>query len=134
MKYFTIKEFERSGTAQLLGIDNRVPVDLRPNIEALVDKVLDPLREAYGKPIRVTSGYRCPELNKVLNGAVNSHHMKALAADIVGRPATVSENKRIFQLVQKLNLPFTQLIDEQNFSWIHVSYDPKDVRRQILHL
>lgn len=134
MKYFTIKEFERSGTATMLGIDNRVPADLQPNIEALVDKVLDPLREAYGKPIRVTSGYRCYELNKVLNGAVNSHHMKALAADIVGRPATVSENKRIFQLVQKLNLPFTQLIDEQNFSWIHISYDPKDVRRQILHL
>lgn len=134
MKYFTIKEFERSGTAQLLGIDNRVPADLQPNIEALVDKVLDPLREAYGKPIRVTSGYRCYELNKVLNGAVNSHHMKALAADIVGRPATKEENCKLFNLVRKFNLPFTQLIDEQNFSWIHVSYDPKDLRRQILHL
>lgn len=134
MKYFTIKEFEQSGTALMFGIDNRVPSHLQPNIEALVDKVLDPLREAYGKPIVVTSGYRCYELNKVLNGAVNSHHKKALAADIVGRPATVSENKRIFQLVQNLNLPFTQLIDEQNYSWIHISYDPNDLRREVLHL
>lgn len=134
MKYFTIKEFEQSGTARMFGIDNRVPVDLQPNIEALVDKVLDPLREAYGKPIVVMSGYRCDKLNRAVGGAVNSHHKKALAADIVGRPATVSENKRIFQLVLELGLPFTQLIDEQNYSWIHISYDPNDLRREVLHL
>lgn len=134
MKYFTIKEFEQSGTARMFGIDNRVPVYLQPNIEALVDKVLDPLREAYGKPIVVTSGYRCDKLNRAVGGAVNSHHKKALAADIVGRPATMSENKRIFQLVLELGLPFTQLIDEQNYSWIHISYAPNDLRREVLHL
>lgn len=134
MKYFTIKEFERSGTAKMLGIDNRVPPHLQPNIEALVDKVLDPLREAYGKPITVTSGYRCEQLNLAVNGAKKSHHRKAQAGDIVGRPATRSENKKIFDLVLQLDLPFTQLIDESGYSWIHISYDPNDLRRQVLHL
>lgn len=134
MKYFTIKEFEQSGTARMFGIDNRVPSHLQPNIEALVDKVLDPLREAYGKPIIVTSGYRCDELNKVLNGAVKSHHKKAQAADIVGTPASEEENKKLFELVQELDLPFTQMIDESGYSWIHISYASNDIRKQVLHL
>lgn len=134
MKYFTIKEFEQSGTAIMLGIDNRVPSHLQPNIEALVDKVLDPLREAYGKSIVVTSGYRCYKLNRAVNGAEKSHHRKAQAGDIVGTPATREENKKLFDLVRILNLPFTQLIDEQNYSWIHISYDPNDLRREVLHL
>lgn len=134
MKYFSIKEFERSGTALMLGIDNHVPEELLSNLEALVDNVLDPLREAYGKPIVVTSGYRSPKLNKAVGGAEKSHHQKAQAGDIVGRPATRSENKKIFDLVLELGLPFTQLIDETNYSWIHISYDPDDLRRQVLHL
>ena len=134
MKYFTIKEFERSGTAQLLGIDNRIPADLLPNLETLVDNVLDPLREAYGKPITVTSGYRCDKLNRAVNGSEKSHHRKAQAGDIVGTPATKEENRKLFDLAQELSLPFTQLIDEHNYSWIHISYDPNDLRQQILHL
>ena len=63
MRYFTFTEFERSETATKYAIDNSIPDKLKYNVAALVDKVLDPLREAWGKPITVTSGYRCSELN-----------------------------------------------------------------------
>ena len=57
MRYFTIAELIKSETADKKAIDNRLPKELLPNAQALVDNVLDPLREAYGKPITVTSGY-----------------------------------------------------------------------------
>ena len=71
MRYFTFTEFERSETATKYAIDNSIPDKLKYNVAALVDKVLDPLREAWGKPITVTSGYRCSELR--LRGH-HAHH------------------------------------------------------------
>ena len=131
MKYFTIKELCKSSTAIQKGIDNSPNSEIISNLEMLVDNVLDPLREKYEKPIIVNSGYRCQALNKAVKGSKTSSHLKGLAADItVGSP---SKNKILFELVKKLNLPFDQLIDESNFSWIHVSYAQKP-RKQILHL
>lgn len=132
MKYFSFQEFERSETAYKHGIDNTAPESARKNIAALVDKVLDPLREAWGKPITVTSGYRCPQLNKIVGGSATSHHMRGMAADIT--TGNKVENRKLFQLIMDLNLPFTQLIDEKNFSWVHVSLDPENVKRQVLKL
>lgn len=132
MKYFSFQEFERSETAYRHGIDNTAPESARRNIAALVDKVLDPLREAWGKPITVTSGYRCPELNRRVGGSRTSHHMRGMAADI--STGNKVENRRLFQLIMDLKLPFTQLIDEKNFSWVHVSLDQEDVKRQVLRL
>nr|DAL28107.1 MAG TPA_asm: peptidase [Caudoviricetes sp.] len=102
------------------------------NLKLLVDNVLDPLRDAYGKPIIVTSGYRSPALNKAVKGSKTSQHMKGQAADITG--GSKQENKKLFELAQKLNLPYCQLIDEKSFSWVHISYDKNNVKRQILHL
>ena len=65
MKHFTFQEFERSDTATRHAIDNSIPDRLKGNVAALVDNVLDPLRRAWGKPLAVTSGYRCPELNPI---------------------------------------------------------------------
>lgn len=131
MKYFTIKELCKSSTAKQKGIDNTPNSEIVNNLEQLVEYILDPLRERYGKPVKVNSGYRCPTLNKVVNGSKTSSHMKGLAADItVGSPA---KNKILFNLIQELNLPFDQLIDEREFSWVHVSYS-KNPRKQILHL
>lgn len=131
MKYFSFQEFERSDTAYKHGIDNTAPESVRRNIAALVDKVLDPLREAWGRPITVTSGYRCPELNKAVGGAATSQHLLGAAADITtGNPV---DNRRLFQMVQSLRLPFDQMIDESDFTWIHISYSPRN-RRQILKL
>lgn len=97
----------------------------------LVENILDPLRERYGRPIFVNSGYRCPALNKAVNGSKTSQHVYGLAADITAGSAV--KNKVLFKLIQDLNLPFDQLIDEKNYRWIHVSFSKKP-RKQILHL
>ena len=131
MKYFTIKELCKSSTAIQKRIDNTPNSEIVNNLKQLVDQVLDPLRKRYGKPIKVNSGYRCEQLNKAVKGAANSQHIKGLAADITAGSA--EENKILFELVQKLNLPFDQLIDEKKFSWIHVSVSNKP-RKQVLHL
>lgn len=131
MKYFTIKELCKSSTATLKRIDNTPNSEIVNNLEQLVDNILDPLREEYGKPIKVNSGYRSPVLNKVVGGSKTSQHMTGLAADIT--TGSVMENRRLFALVQSLNLPFDQLIDENKFKWIHVSYS-ENPRKQVLHL
>ena len=131
MKYFTIKELCKSSTAIQKGINNTPNSQIVNNLEQLVDQILDPLRERYGKPIIVNSGYRCPALNKAVNGAKYSQHVKGQAADIT--TGSVSQNKKLFQLIIDMNLPFDQLIDEKKFSWIHVSFSKKP-RKQILHL
>lgn len=132
MKYFTITELCASSTATAKGIDNTPTPGITQNLERLVANVLDPLREAWGKPIVVTSGYRCPELNKAVGGAKNSHHMQGMAADI--STGNKVDNRRLFQKILDLGLPFTQLIDEKGFSWIHVSYDTSNLKRQVLKL
>lgn len=126
MKYFTIAEMCHSNTADRLGINNRCNQDHVVNLTALVNNVLDPLREWYGKPLTVSSGYRCPELNKTVKGSSTSQHMKGEAADI--DTGDRGQNKLIFDYIQK-NLPFDQLIDESNFSWVHVSYRADDKNR-----
>ena len=132
MKYFTIAELCRSNTADKFLIDNKCTKEQAANMMALVNNVLDPLREAYGKPIRVNSGFRWEKLNKKVGGSKTSDHLHGMAADITaGIP---KENKRLFYLIQELGLPFKQLIDEKGFSWVHVSYDANNLKRQILAL
>ena len=131
MKYFTFDELSRSETAERLKIDNRPSEAAKSNLAALTDNILDPLREAWGKPITVNSGYRCPALNKAVGGVATSQHMTGQAADIT--TGNKVDNARLFQLVQDLGLPFDQLIDEKGFSWVHVSYSPRH-GRQILKL
>ena len=133
MKYFTIKELISSSTATQNNINNTPTKEIEENLKALVDNILDPLREAYGKPIIVTSGYRCEELNTLLKGSKTSQHRFGQAADIKTVSDTPTENKKLFDLVQKLNLPFDQLIDEYNFNWVHVSYSPRN-RKQVLQI
>ena len=131
MKYFTMGEMMRSDTAARKGINNKCTKEDAERLKKLIENVLDPLREAYGKPIKVNSGYRCPELNKAVGGSKTSDHMKGCAADIVGTPNTKSENKRLFELVKSLDLPFDQLIDEKNLSWVHVSHREGNNRKQV---
>lgn len=132
MEHFTIEELCHSDTAIAKGIDNTPSEEVKKNLEALVENVLDPLREAYGKPIYINSGYRCPELNKAVGGVSNSEHLTGRAADLDTN--SYYENKRLFELAQELNLPYRQLIDESNLAWVHVSYNPNDIKRQVLKL
>lgn len=131
MKYFTIQELTKSATAQRKGIDNTPSVQVRANLTALVEKVLDPLREAYGKPIIVTSGYRCEKLNKAVGGAASSQHVKGEAADIRSVEDTPEENKKLFDLIVKLGLPFDQLINEYGYDWVHVSFSSRHRRQKL---
>ena len=119
MKYFSISEMLKSDTAIKQRLWNGAPKEAEENLRALVDEVLDPLREAYGKPIRVNSGYRCPKLNNLVGGSPNSQHMRGEAADIqpvVGNEADLPELARILIA----NGKFDQLIIYPTF--IHVSY------------
>ena len=121
-KHFTLKELTASSVAKKNGISNIPNKSEEENLVNLIDNILDPLREAYGNPIIINSGFRCKELNLLVKGSETSQHMKGLAADIRTKLNTKKENKKLFDLAIQLNLPFDQLIDEKNFSWVHISY------------
>lgn len=120
-KNFDINEFTFSPTANAHKINNVCGVEHVDNLKALCENVLQPLRDALKVPIIITSGYRCPELNKVLKGAVNSQHLKGQAADLVVPSMNL---RKVFDYI-KDNLPFDQLLFEHNKAgdiWLHVSY------------
>lgn len=131
MKYFTIKELTESTTATIKGLDNTPTEQVEKNLTILVEKILDPLREMYGKPIIVNSGYRSPEVNVAVNGSKTSQHVLGEAVDITA--GSKKENKKLFELIRD-NFEFDQLINENNYSWIHVSYREGRLRKQILKL
>lgn len=133
MKYFTIPELTKSATASRRKIDNTPSATVIANLTALVDNILDPLREAWGAPIIVTSGYRCVRLNAAVGGVKTSQHTLGQAADIRTVSDKPADNKRLFDLIVKLGLPYDQLIDEYGYNWVHVSYSSRN-RRQILHI
>ena len=125
MKYFKMTEFSHSATAVSLGIDNTLPKECKANIETLVHCVLDPIREHWGLPIRVTSGYRCPELNEEVNGVEDSYHMDGCAADI---SATDPErNVELMSLIRAMHLvgriALTECYLGPKARYIHVAYD-----------
>lgn len=131
-KYFTIAELCRSATASAKGIDNTPTAEIKANLQQLIDKVLDPVRSRYGKPIIVTSGYRCPALEAVVSGAVSSQHMTGCAADL--QPTTGGSLADIFRACVAIN-NYDQLIIEENergARWVHVSYSPTNRRGMIL--
>lgn len=117
MEYFSIEELEASATATKRGIKNKMPEAARENAERLIEMVLDPARRRFGKPIRVTSGYRCPLLNKAVGGARRSYHLQGRAADLVTE--SIQENQRLYGILQLL--PHRELIWEQGGRWIHVA-------------
>ena len=131
MKYFSIQELTKSATAVRKGIKNDPSIQVCKALTALIENVLDPLREAYGKPIIVTSGYRCEKLNKAVGGAASSQHVKGEAADIRSVQDTPEENKKLYDLIVKLKLPFDQLINEYGYDWVHVSFGARHRRQKL---
>ncbi|HPF93330.1 MAG TPA: D-Ala-D-Ala carboxypeptidase family metallohydrolase [Tenuifilaceae bacterium] len=127
---FTLWEFIRSNRADLLGIMGEqydIPEPYILNLKRLCENVLQPLRNRYGT-IHINSGYRSLALNIAIKGAKNSEHMQGKAADIV-----FADMKSGFEYIKK-NLTFRQLINEHDFSWIHVSYDEFDNKKQVLKI
>ena len=141
MKYFTISEMIHSGTAVERKIWNGADKEQENNLTALIENVLDPARERYGKPIRVSSGFRCPKLNSAVGGALQSQHMKGEAADIYtdeGPQGNLELGRiivalgRFDQLIFE-NVPGTHLLPQ----WLHVSWkrgggNRKDVRKKVV--
>ena len=132
IQFFTLKELVRSRKAVQLKIDNTPTWDVVENLSYLTYNILDPLRRLYGKPIFVTSGYRCAQLNKAVGGVATSQHMTGQAADIIGQ--VKGDNKVLFNLLKDdPRFMFDQLICEQNYSWVHVSYSKTRARRQVIY-
>lgn len=134
MKYFSISELTASATALREGIDNRPPKYAYHLLHVLVDQLLDPVREAWGEPILVSSGYRCKQLNELVGGVTHSHHILGCAADIIA--GNRADHHRLFALIQQMQeqgkIRFTQLIWEGGGRWIHLSYVPSDLRCQVI--
>ena len=134
MKHFSISELTSSATALREGIDNRPSKCAYHLLHVLVDQLLDPIREAWGEPIVVSSGYRSKELNTLVGGVKNSHHMLGCAADIIA--GNRADHRRLFKLIQQMQqegkIKFTQLILEGDGRWIHISYVPSDLRCQVI--
>ena len=97
MKYFSINELTSSATALREGIDNRPNKCAYHLLHVLVDQLLDPIREAWGEPIVVSSGYRCKQLNALVGGAKYSHHILGCAADIIA--GNRADHRRLFRLI-----------------------------------
>ena len=132
MKYFTIKELSHSETANRKGIDNTPTGDVVVSMTTLINECLDPVRELYGKPITVTSGFRCPMLNKAVGGVNSSQHVKGEAADLVGR--NDDETRKIFETAKAFG-QFDQLLYEKNSKgniWVHISYKASGNRKMCI--
>ena len=134
MKYFSIKELTKSETATKKGIDNTPNAEQVKNLEALIDNLLDPIREQWGSAIYVTSGFRSVALNKTVGGVPNSHHIGGYAADLTVK--SHAGNKALFEMIRRSKLKWTQLISEKTTSqgcgWVHISYVPSNLKNQVL--
>ena len=121
MKYFTIEELCKSSTAKAKKIDNTPTEEHKKHLEELVDEILDPLREAWGAPIRVTSGYRGAELNKAVGGSKTSAHCNGYAADLQPANGQITKFKDFVKKWLK-NQNFDQYINEFSGTseWVHI--------------
>lgn len=111
MKYFTIEELCET-SKPFPNIPNE---EQEANLEYLVDNILDKARDILGSPIKVSSGFRSPQVNKAVGGSNKSEHLTGQAADL-----TCYDNKKLFNILRRIG-SFDQLINEYNYSWIHVS-------------
>ena len=134
MKYFTISELTSSATALREGIDNRPTKCAYHLLHVLVEQLLDPIREAWGRPILVSSGYRCKELNDLVGGATHSHHLIGCAADLIS--GSMEDHRKLFNLIVQMHqqgkIKFTQLLLEGGGRWLYISYVPSDLRCQVI--
>lgn len=133
-KNFSLKELTVSDTATRNNLDNTPNDECIANLKLLVENILQPVRDYYGKPVKVNSAYRSPEVNVLVGGSKTSDHCKGQAADI--EIAGVDTSDLAMYIAD--NYKFTQVILEfyingvSDSGWVHVSYDPKNLKREIL--
>lgn len=130
---FTLEEMIYSKTARSLKISNEPNLVQIENLKKLCRMILQPIRERWGRPIKISSGYRSQLLNKKIGGALTSQHLNGEAADIF-----CQNNKElwrlIIQMIERGEITVGQLIDEENLSWIHISSPGEKHRNQILRI
>ena len=133
-KHLSLAEVSRSETAKRKGINNTPSGEHLANFKLLAENIFEPIREHFGVPIHISSGYRSKELNSAINGSLTSQHCQGEAIDIDMDGSTNGvTNKMVFDFI-KDNLNFDQLINEFNYSWVHVSFDSSGKqRKQILN-
>lgn len=145
---FSLEEMLDSDTAERYDIEEQFnpPRSVIENLKLLCTKILQPLSDLVdNKPIMVSSGYRSPPLNKKIGGAhkivdgkyvATSEHCYGMAADLKYFENGVMENRKIFDYILQLNVPFGQLIyefgDDRSPRWVHISYNENRNRKQIL--
>jgi hypothetical protein len=136
-EHLSLAEVTKSDTAKRRGVSNMPTEAHIANFKLLAENIFEPIRNHFGKPIFISSGYRSAELNKAIGGAASSQHCQGEAIDIDmdGRPGGVT-NKMVFDFIKE-NLNFDQLIWEfgtdANPDWVHVSYESTGKqRKQIL--
>lgn len=130
-KNFALSEITHSNTAKRLGIENEPTETHLQNMQHLVDDLLQPLRDAVG-PIRISSGYRNPSLNRAIGGSRSSQHCKGQALDVQFWSKGKMDNKVIYDWILQSKLEFDQMINEFDFAWIHISLKAEDNRKQVL--
>lgn len=126
--YFTLEELTFSEMAIRKGLDNQPSPVAVEALTALCTHILDPLREKLALPIVITSGYRSPQVNRLIGGSQSSQHCKGEAADLYCRYRSIES---LFNEIRRSDLAFDQVIDEFG-RWVHISYSIARQRRQAL--
>lgn len=137
-KNFSYDELIASATAKRLGLDNTPNEQEKEKLRQLAIDILQPIRDAWRSQIIINSAFRSEAVNKAVGGAKNSQHRLGEAADVtIGGK---ERNKKLFNFIVKLinqkKIYVGQLIDEYNYSWIHISLPRTNGKpnNQILHL
>ena len=129
-KHITLLEATESATALRMGINN-VPNEVELDAMKYVsENLFEPIREWYNKPIKINSFYRCLALNKAVNGSKTSGHVLGNSIDISG--GNKAENKKIFDFIKTSGLNYDQVINEYDYTWVHISLKKDKNRKQIL--
>ena len=133
MKYFSLAEMTRSDTARRLGIDNTPSDNIKKNLTLFIEKVLDPIREDWGSPIIVSSGYRCPELNKAVGGVKTSGHMYGFCADLQVKGDLRKFSNFVIEWMKEHQMKYDQIIWEKsgNVTWLHFCWIGKDGKQRM---
>ena len=129
-KHITLQEATESATALRMGIKN-VPNELELDaMKYVAENLFEPIREWYDKPIKINSFFRCVALNKAVKGSLTSGHVLGNSIDISG--GNKIENKKLFDFIKTSGLEYDQLINEYDYTWLHISLKKTGNRKQIL--
>lgn len=125
---FSISELINSDTANKYKINNMPDINSLDSMLDLIVFCLQPIRDKIKKPMIITSGYRCPEVNKLVGGVTTSQHTKGQAVDFIIHDLTSSQ---IIEKIKTFNIEYDQLINEYD-KWVHISFNKNKNRKQIL--